>query len=247
LRNKADFRFSPWDFKGSTKEEFDRLQALLSGLGTRLYRAEYLHCGMYSCRILAPGISEIYPLDDLVYNNRAAGAALRADILTLPRMDHEQLADFLDRVETLGLGDLHLLSHSIGIVFDQGSTWSTLRIGELKALLFLALGNHAEALHWCSWCIDYADLPADRLRLYRLLHTLLGFSSTGQNADDYSANLALLYGEEELRRGQAIVDGRATFPGLAFAASWTLIAKEHDKLMQIYGKLNDIKANKKQT
>lgn len=245
LKDKADFPFAPWDFQGSTKEEFGRLQALLNSLGTRLYRAEYLHCGMYSCRILAPGISEIYPLDDLVYNNRAAGASLRQGLLTLPRMDQAQLADFLDRVEILSLDDLQLLAECIGIIFDEGSAWSTLRIGELKALLLLALGNHEEALHWCAWCIDYANLPAERLRLYRLLHTLLGFRCSGQSADDYSASLAYIYGEEEVRRGMAIVDARITFPGLTFAASWTSIAKEHARLLQIYEKLNNIKANEK--
>ncbi len=242
FRDKADLPFSPWDFQGSTQEEFTRLQTLFIGLGVKIYRAEYRHCGMYSCRILAPGISEIYPLDDLVYNNRSAGAALRGDLLQLPRMDHAHLADFLDRLETLGLNDHQLLSPIIGIVFDDDSAWSTLRIGELKALLLLALHNHDEALHWCAWCLDYAGLPTGRQRLYRLLHTLLGFSVAGQRVGDYNGGLKLLYDEEEIWTGEAILLGRTIFPGLTFAASWTEIAKEHDKLLQIYGKLSAIKA-----
>ncbi|MBU1564514.1 MAG: YcaO-like family protein [Proteobacteria bacterium] len=247
FRDKPDFPFSPWDFKGSTEEEFIRLQSLISGLGTRLFRAEYLHCGMYSCRILVPGISEIYPIDDLVYNNRSAGAALRPDLLRLPHMDRTELADFLDRLETLGLGDHQLLAHTIGILFDDDSTWSSLRIGELKALLLLALHNHKEALHWCDWCLDYTDLPAERRRLYRLLHTLLGFSLAGQRTSDYSDSLRLLYEGEEVQTGQNILDGRTTFPGLVFAASWTEIAKQHGKLLQIYDTLSDIKASEKRT
>ncbi len=247
FRGKADFPFAPWDFHGSTKEEFSRLQALITGLGTRLYRAEYQHCGMYSCRILAPGISEIYPLDDLLYNNRSAGAALRNDLLRLPSMDQAQLAVFFDRLESLGQNDHQLLAHIIGIVFDDDSAWSTLRIGELKVLLLLAMHNHADALHWCAWCLDHAGLPGKRLRLHRLLHTLLGFNLTGQRASDYSVSLGLLYKEEEIRDGQAILDGRITFPGLAFGPSWTAIAKEHDKLLQIYGKLSDIKVSGKNT
>ncbi len=245
FRNNADFPFSPWDFKGSTEEEFARLQTLLIGLGTKLYRAEYRHCGMYNCRILAPGISEIYPLDDLVYNNRSAGAALRSDLLRLPHMDQTQLAEFLDRLETLGLIDHQLLAHIIGIVFDSDSAWSTLRIGELKALLLLAVHNHGEALHWCLWCVDHGDLPEGRRRLFRLLHTLLEFSLAGERASDYSGSLGLLYAEEEIQTGQAILAGVATFPGLAFGRSWTEIAKEHEKLLRIYDKLGDIKANEK--
>ena len=242
FRDKADFPFSPWDFEGSTEEEFARLQALISGQGRKLYRAEYRHCGIYSCRILVPGMSEIYPVDDLFYNNRSAGAALRSGLLGLPSMDQTALAGFLDKIETLGLNDQQLLSHTIGIVFDDDSAWSTLRIGELKALLLLAMHNHEEALHWCAWCLDYADLPAKRRRLHRLLHTLLGFSLAGQRASDFGNNLRLLYDAEELRIGQAILVGHITFPGLTFAASWSEIAKEHGKLLHIYGKLNKIKS-----
>ncbi len=247
FKNKADYPFSPWDFNGSTAEEFSRLQTLICGLGARIYRAEYQHCGMYSCRIVAPGISEIYPIDDLLYNNRSAGAALREGLLKLPAMNEAQLTDFLDRLESLGLNDHQLLSAVIGIVFDDDSAWHGLRIGELKALLLLAVHNHQEALHWCLWCLDHADLPASRRRLYRLLHTLLGFSLSGQGASDYSDNLGILYKEEEIQEAQAILHGRTTFPGLAFAASWTEIAKEHGKLLQIYDKLNAIKAAGKPT
>jgi hypothetical protein len=70
----------------------------------------------------------------------------------------------------------------------------------------------------------------------------LGFSLAGQGASDYSDSLELLYKEEELRKGEAIIEGQANFPELSFAASWTQIAKEHDKLLQIYDTLNTIKA-----
>jgi len=182
-----------------------------------------------------------------VYNNRSAGAALRSDLLRLPHLSQGQLTDFLDRLETVGLNDHQLLSHIIGIVFDDDSAWATLRVGELKALLLLAMHSHEEALHWCLWCLDHADLPAGRRRLHRLLHTLLGFSLAGQRANDYSDSLGFLYAGEEIRSGQAILDGVITFPGLAFGSSWTEIAKEHAKLLQIYDKLRDIKANEKRS
>ncbi|MDK9709451.1 MAG: YcaO-like family protein [Desulforhopalus sp.] len=241
FRDKADFPFSPWDFHGSTAEEFARLQALISGRGTQLFRAEYQHCGMYSCRIIAPGMSEIYPLDDLIYNNRATAASLRAGLLKLPKMTDDQLGQFLDALEDLGESDHLLVSHCIGIVFDEDSAWTSLRIGELKALLLLVMHNHQEAQHWCLWCLDHAGLPAPRHRLYRLLHTLLGFAIEGQEANDYSTSLSLLYASEEIRNGQAIVNGQITFPGLTFGDSWTEIATEHSQLLAIYDRLNALK------
>lgn len=241
FRDKADYPFSPWDFQGSTTEEFARLQALISGRGTQLFRAEYQHCGMYSCRIIAPGMSEIYPIDDLIYNNRAAAASLREGLLKLTKMNQNQFSKFFDALELLSESDHLLISHCIGIVFDEDSVWSTLRIGELKALLLLALGNHQEALHWCLWCMDHSDLPAHRRRLYRLLHTLLGFALEGQEANDYRSSLSLRYDSEEISNAQAIVNGQITFPGLTFGDSWTEIAKEHGKLLSIYDRLNALK------
>ncbi len=241
FQNKVDYSFSPWDFSGSSSKELTDLLLLFKKLGARLYRAEYTHCGMYACRIIAPGFSEIYPLDDLLYNNRSAGSVLRSDLLQLPCLDKRQLSAFLNRLEELGLNDHELLSQIIGIVFDEDSAWATLRVGELKALLLLAMQKHQEALHWCLWSLDHADLPALRQRMYRLLHTLLAFKLADQKTSDYSDTLSLLYTKEELKAGEDIVYGRSKFPGLVFASSWSEIAREHNKLLRIYGRINQIK------
>ena len=243
--DKADFPFSPWDFHGSTAEEFAFLQALLQKLGADIFRAEYHHLGMYSCRIVIPGISEIYPIDDLGENNRAAAAALRSELLRLPKMDPAGLAKMFDHLESLNLYDHQLIATVIGIAFDIDSPWSSLSIGELKSLLLLAMENHQEAIHWCSWVLDHGDLPPSRKRLFRLLHALLGLSLAGQEAGNYSNILNLLYSEEELRHGKAIVDGDTTFPGLVFGGSWPEISKEHAKLLQLYEKVNLLKIKEK--
>ncbi len=241
FRTRADFSFSSWDFDGSTEQELHRLHGLFSSRAIGLFRAEYRHLGIYSCRIVAPGMSEIYPVDDLIYNNRTAGTALRPDLLQLPGMDQAELAGFLDRLEGLGLNDQQLLAPIIGILFDDNCPWATLRIGELKALLLLALRHHGEALHWCAWCLDYAELPVQRRRLYTLLHTLLGFSLADHRASEYDDSLTLLYQDEEIQTGRAIVDGRTRFPGLAFAPTWSEIAQAHRRLLDIYGRLSAIK------
>jgi ribosomal protein S12 methylthiotransferase accessory factor len=156
-------------------------------------------------------------------------------------MNQAELTGFLDRLEGIGLNDQQLLAPIIGILFDDTSAWVTLRIGELKALLLLALRHHQEAQYWCAWCLEHAELPGQRRRLFALLHTLLGFRLAGQRANEYSDSLGLLYGEEEIAAGQAIVDGQTRFPGLAFAASWSEIATKHGRLLAIYGQLSAIK------
>lgn len=241
FQDSADYEFSPWDFIGTTDEEFARLQHLVTDKGFDIYRAEYLHCGMYSCRILVPGMSEIYPIDDLLYNNKGTGAVLRPHLLRLPVMDHHELGALIELLETLDLGEQVLLSQTIGIIFDGKSSWATLRIGELKAMIYLALQQKEEALEWCSWCLDYGALPATRQRLYRLLRTLLHFHLTGQAVADYSRCLRLFYAEDEILAAEAVVHGTSSFPGLEFAESWQNISAEQKKLLQIYERINTVK------
>ena len=243
FKDEADFSFSPWDFDGSTEQEFQHLQQLITANGFHIYRAEYLHCGMYSCRMLVPGMSEIYPVDDLVWNNKGTGAQLRPYLLQLPEMNRKKLQQFLKLLDTLGLGDQQLISHIIGVLFDEKSNWATLRIGELKALVLLALGKKEEAADWCSWCLEYGALPEERMRLYRLLLSLLNFARVEDDINDYSRSLRFFYQEKELHEAIAIVTGTVKFPGLNFAKTWTAISAEHKNLLQIYQRMNGIKAS----
>ncbi len=243
FKDRVDFNFSPWDFNGSTEQEFEQLQRLISSNGFHIYRAEYLHCGMYSCRMLVPGMSEIYPIDDMVWNNKRTGALLRPYLLLLPEMKQKELIKLFDLLETLGLSEQQLVSHTIGVVFDEHSNWTTLRIGELKALILLALKKKDEALEWCTWSLDYGALPEKRRRLYRLLQTLLNFHLAGNEVQDFGGSLRLFYQEKELNEAESIIKGITRFPGLEFGETWSDISSEHRNLLQVYKRLNRIKTS----
>jgi len=242
FKNKTDFEFSPWDFEGSTNQEFAQLQQIISDNGFHIYCAEYLQCGMYSCRLLVPGMSEIYPIDDLVWNNKGTGAQLRPYLLRLPDMTKEELGELFELIETLGLNEQQLVSQIIGVLFDDHSNWAALSIGELKALILLALNRRDEAAMWCSWCLDYGILPQNRKRLYRLLQSLLSFQIAGDDTNDFLGGLSLFYQAEELHEAESILNGTLTFPGLNFSNSWIEISSQHKNLLEIYEQVNRRKA-----
>lgn len=242
FKNTADFEFSPWDFDGTTEQEFDRLQRIIYDKGFNIYRAEYRHCGMYTCRILVPGMSEIYPVDDLVWNNKGTGAMLRPFLLQLPQMNPVEMNSFLDLLDSQGLNDQLLFSHTIGILFDEHTNWSTLRIGEMKALLHLALRHQEEALEWCNWCTENISLPAERKRLFRLLQTLLSFRLAGDTVADYSRSFRQLYREDELHEAELILNGTIKFPGLKFGKTWQEISSEQKNLLDIYKRIQSLTA-----
>ncbi|OYY80578.1 MAG: OsmC domain/YcaO domain-containing protein, partial [Methylophilales bacterium 16-45-9] len=70
---KSDYEFVEWDFSGqgedSNAEEAATLFGILHAMGKEAYVAVYDQLGATACRILVPGYSEIYPIEDLIWDN----------------------------------------------------------------------------------------------------------------------------------------------------------------------------------
>jgi ribosomal protein S12 methylthiotransferase accessory factor len=145
-------------------------------------------------------------------------------------------------IDSLPLSDRQLVAEAIGILFPPDSAWAGLTLGELKALLQLAIGHREEALAWCNWCLDQGVLAENRLRFFKLLQTILRFESGGEEFSAYRQNLGLFYSEEELGRAEAVLCGNLRFPGLTEAASWTALSDDHRRLQEIYQRQNQGKA-----
>ncbi len=84
---KADFDFVEWDFSGqgenSNAEEAATLFGILEDMGKEVYMAVYEQFGATACRILVPDYSEVYPVEDLIWDNTNKALLFRADILNL--------------------------------------------------------------------------------------------------------------------------------------------------------------------
>lgn len=241
FRDKPDYDFSDWDFNGSSAEEYERLLSLVLDLGLHAYCADYLHCGVFTCRIIVPGMSEVYPVDDLVWNNKTNGAELRPRLLRLKQLSTDELADLYQDLDERGLGDQQLISDVIGVVFAEDSAWSSLRVGEFKAMLALAAGDLDGAAHWCQWCHGLEFLAAPRQQLYRVIHDLIDFDQAGEDPADYLSSLKQFFNDQTVSLAQQIVTGALTFYGLNFDDSWERISPAHNNLLNVYKKLHKLK------
>jgi ribosomal protein S12 methylthiotransferase accessory factor len=239
--DKPDYEFNDWDFEGTTQEEYDRLKSIVEDMGYTAYCAEYPHCGMYTCRIVVPGMSEIYPVDDLVWNNKTTGATLRLKLLKLKQMSVDELKIFIENLDGLGLSDQQPVSDVIGVIFPEDSGWKTLRIGELRAMLALATGDLEEAAQWCYWCYTFNFLPTPSRRLYRAIHDLLEFELNGKKQADYLSMLTRFFGDELVSNALRIASGELTFFGLDFADTWEEISPAHSELLCLYKRLHPLK------
>ena len=158
---KADFDFVEWDFSGqgtnSNAMEAATLFALLEGMGKEVYMAVYDQLGATACRILVPGYSEIYPVEDLIWDNTNKALAFRADILNLHRLDDRSLKSLLKRLEEGELDDYTDIVTLIGIEFDENTVWGQLTVLELKLLIQLALKQFEAAQDLVGAYLQYNE------------------------------------------------------------------------------------------
>lgn len=234
LRANADYEFADWNLAGTTQEEFDWLCERIHANNFDIYIMDYEHLGVYSCRILVPGMSEIYPSEDLEWDNNNTGAALRAAILNLPELDDDECSDLLETLEELALDNIQPIAALIGLAPDQGSLWADLRVGELKALLALAIGNTEATLEACNWIYLFAQVSPERQRVYRCIETLLKLD----NASAYTDNLALLYGADTLQQAQGLLSGTVRFWGIDAPDVQLHGCQMHQRLLEAYRKVH---------
>jgi ribosomal protein S12 methylthiotransferase accessory factor len=240
--DRPDNPFADWDFQSGTADECGHLNDIIGSLGYESYCAEYQHCGIHTCRIVVPGMSEVYPVDDLVWSNKITGTSLRAPLLRLNRMSIAELESFTEALDGLGLSDEQAVADAIGVIFEEGTAWHSLRIGELKGMLALAVGNLREADYWCEWCRNYDVLPAPRQRLYRAIHNLVKLQLASAGQSECQVSLRLFFEESVLDDARRIVAGELTFPGLRFADTWEEVSPAHQALLGIYQRLHALQA-----
>ncbi len=235
LSESADYSFSDWDFTASTEEEFNYLCQLIHEDQLDLYIADYDHLGVYACRIIVPSMSEIYPVDDLIWANNNAGMDLRERILGFEDTTQQAQAELLVDLNNRDLDDQQPVAALIGLATDKDSIWSDLRVAELKTLLALKTGNDEESLEGCQWLIYFAQLDQERLKTYRCVDALLQFklNNRGQKHSQHKQSISKLFGEKYLQQAEALIRGESLF---SLQSDWkmhTLLIKGYDKLSKV--------------
>ncbi|MEY4592148.1 MAG: hypothetical protein RIR18_1043 [Pseudomonadota bacterium] len=214
LYENADFEFVDWNFtdteNGTTTDDNDWLMDCIHADGYEIYVADFDHLGVYACRILVPGISEIYPTDDLEWENNSVGALVRPAILNLGELEDDECTVLLDTLNEHNVADERPVAALIGLAPDAGSIWADLRVGELKTLLALAIGDSEGVRDGCEWIRQFEQLDASRRRVYQCIETLLDM----EDANAFEVALESLYGTDTLDMATDLIDGDVRFFGL---------------------------------
>jgi ribosomal protein S12 methylthiotransferase accessory factor len=244
---KADFEFVEWDFSGhgenSNTDEAATLFGILEGLGKEAYMAVYDQlggsCNAVACRILVPGYSEIYPVEDLIWDNTNKALAFRADILNLHRLTDARLKALLKRLEDSDLDDYTDIITLIGIEFDENTAWGQLTILELKLLINLALQQFEAAHELVGSFLQYNENTVERGLFYQALNVVLEvLLDDDLELDDYVVNFRRMFGDARMDAVLGSADGSVRFFGLTPTSMELEGLDRHRRLIDSYKKLH---------
>ncbi|MFE8073442.1 OsmC domain/YcaO domain-containing protein [Marinobacteraceae bacterium S3BR75-40.1] len=236
---RPDHPFTHWDFSGSTAEEADTLFGILRDQGKEVYMAVHEDLGAPVCRILVPGYSEVYPVEDLVWDNTNMALAFREDILNLHRLDDAELTDLIERLEDQPLDEYMTIITLIGVEFDENTVWGQLTIQELKLLISLALQDHEDALDRVEAFLQFNDNTVERNLFYRAVQAVLEITLDDDLAlEDFYHNLERMFGAETMKAVVGSVDGTVRFHGLEPTDLELKGLEKHQRLIDSYRKLH---------
>ena len=246
---KSDYEFVDWDFscKGadSNAKEAEALFGILKEMGKEVYVAEYDQLGATACRILVPGYSEVYPIEDLIWDNTNKALLFRSDILNLSKLDDASLAVLLERLENNELDEYGDIATLIGIEFDENAVWGQLTVLELKLLINLALKQFDEAHDLVGAFLQYNDNTVERKLFYQALDAALEVLLDDElEMDDYEVNFRRMYGDARMDAVLGSIDGSVRFFGLTPTSMKLEGLDRHHRLIDSYRKLHKARASK---
>lgn len=236
---KADFEFHHWDFSGSNDAECETLLGILTGLGKEVYVVEFDLLGSSACRILVPDYSEVYLVEDLIWDNTNKALDYREDILNLHRLDDEALAALLERLEDSQLDNYTEIITLIGIEFDENTVWGQMTILELKIMLYLALGDQEEALDLVEAFLQYNDNTAERNLFYQAVRAVLEVMlNKDLELADFRHNFGRMFGQDTIDEVIGYAEGSLRFHGLFETDMQLTGIDKHLRLLESYRKLH---------
>lgn len=189
LSSKKSFEYKSWGYNGDgTENEFDFLVKIAKEMEKEIYMREYDYLGFYSCQILIPSISEVYPMEDLIYNNKNSGKKIRDMVLNFAEQDAEEILELIEGLdESLDMGKY------IGVIFKENFT-----MAEFKAQIYMLLGENEQALEL---------LQNRENRLGHVVAELIRMDENGENFREYKEALFNVFTQERVEKARGIIAG----------------------------------------
>ena len=191
LNASKSFDYTPWEYAGeNSADEYSYLTAILEKEEKEMYLREYNYLGFYSCQMIIPDFSEVYPIEDMIYNNKNEGKRIRDMVLNSSAYASEDILTHIESLDnTIDVGKY------IGVIFENSFTMLT-----FKAQIYLLLGDFDSALEL---------LEAGDDKIGHVVAELIHMSHAKQTWKDYSQALFNVFTEERVMRAVAVFNAEA--------------------------------------
>ena len=212
LSRVKSFEYAPWSYEGEgSADEYAYLEAIVRSMDAEVYLREYDYLGFYSCQMVVPGVSEVYPVEDLVYNNKNGGKFIRDIVLNFEQYDPDEVLDAVDSFEeTLNVEKF------IGVIFEHNFTMAA-----FKAQAYLRLGAYDEAL-------PLLEFDADKTG--RVVAELIRMDEAGLLFEDYEEGLCHIYTRERVQKAVEILEGSASLVDVSLHEDYRRMLEMFDRL-----------------
>jgi ribosomal protein S12 methylthiotransferase accessory factor len=206
------FEYAPWNYKGEGSEaEYAFLCDIVKSMGKEIYLREYTYLDFYSCHMIVPSVSEVYPIDDMVYQNRNCGKFIRHAVLNFKEENHETLLETIEPLE-----DSLNVEKYIGVIFEQN-----FQMIDLKAQVNLLLENYEEA----QMLLSFSQNP-----MSKLLCEILSLREQKLVWAEYESALWDIFGQEKVEHAVNILDGKAYLIDVSLHQHYVNILDMYDRL-----------------
>jgi len=218
LNKNKSFEYNPWKYNGKdTNDEHLFLSNIAKNMNTNIYLREYDYLGFYSCQIVIPSISEVYPVEDLIYNNTNVGKQIRSMVLDYENYDPN---DILESI--IDLDNSIDIAKYIGVIFEEDFT-----VLELKIQIYIDLGDYEDAISLLELSKNkYAKALLELCRMY----------VNEQDWEEYEDALNNIFTKELLAEVLDIFNGETRFINITYS-------KEYENIISLYKRLNIKKLN----
>lgn len=190
LSEKKSFDFKSWEYESKTcKEDFEFLVNIIKSLDKEIYIREYQHIGFYSCQVLVPSFSEVYPIDDLIYNNKNRAKNIRNMVLN---QSNYNINDILDEINSI---EEHIdVGSYIGVIFKNKFNFL-----ELKAHLYLKLKDYENAKELL--------ITSDK-KINKTISEMLELKLSKRKYKDYETALKQIFGVQNINMASEIISNK---------------------------------------
>ncbi|WP_263831982.1 YcaO-like family protein [Sulfurospirillum oryzae] len=212
LNATKSFAYAPWKYEGvGSAQEYAFLCDIIKAMGKEIYLREYTYLNFYSCHLIVPSISEVYPIDDMVYQNRNSGKFIRHQVLNFKEEDHDVLLETIESLE-----DSLNMEKYIGVIFEQN-----FQMIDLKAQVHLLLENYEEA----QMLLSFSQNP-----MSKLLCEILSLREQELVWAEYESALWDIFGKEKVEHAVNILDGKAYFIDVSLHQHYVNMLDMYDRL-----------------